>query len=131
MRAVYLFFVSLCFILVSGLTHAHLVAHGNKNISSIKLTAKYLKFTIRGEDHPLVRAATVSEEKQFLITDEDDDEHDLSASKYTLLAKYSLLFTFTFFLAYLYSCIKDRLPACAHLSHINSYKYISQRVLRI
>jgi hypothetical protein len=131
MRAVYLFFVSLCFLLLSGPNYAHTAAHSNRYASSSEVKAKNIKFTIRDNSHPLFKLATVSEEKEFLITDEDDDEHDLSVGKYPLLAKYSFLFTFTFFLGYLYSCIKDRLPICAHLSYINSYKYISQRVLRI
>jgi hypothetical protein len=133
MKSAYLFFISLCFLLLEGNNYAQAGVHINKAHLQVNHShrAKNIKSFVDSENHTQYKGATVSEEKEYLITDEDDDEHDLSAGKYNLLAKSCLLFAYTLFLGYLYNSLKDRLPLCNHLSYINSYKYLSQRVLRI
>lgn len=132
MKVLYLFIISLCFLLLGGYSNAHAGTHHQTNFSSVKHTqrAQQIKLADSVRAHTVLKGAGKSEEPKFLISNEDEDE-SLSARKHVLLVKYSLVVAYTFILSYLLSFFKERLPFCSHLPYISSCKYIAQRALRI
>lgn len=80
------------------------------------------------EDRYTFSCSDSREVQQDLIFEEIDDETNNDfARKYKLLTGYFSFPTHTFYQIHFYGCLKDRLPACSHLS----CKYITQRALRI
>ncbi|MES2828248.1 MAG: hypothetical protein V4687_08840 [Bacteroidota bacterium] len=65
------------------------------------------------------------------LEDEDDDEDQSVARKYTLLAKYYFTLFASATLTLPFSRLKDRLLTYGHFSQSISPKYILQRVLRL
>jgi hypothetical protein len=135
MKAMYLLLVSLCFFLSGGrVNSAYAVANHNKVTYTPAHQVQELQQIDRfsdNKDAAIFRAAGANDEDKLLFSSENEDENDLSARKYILLTKYSLILTYTFILSNLCVCVKDRIPFCSHLSYISSYKYIVQRALKI
>lgn len=107
------FFVCLFLLLPGGYTYIH--------------TGTAAQPVVKVQQQKFTREANSDKAQEYLITDEveDEDTHDLSARKYKLLARCYL--TDSCHLQDLYSCSKASQPSCSPLS----YKYITQRVLRI
>lgn len=133
MKVLYLFVVSLCFLLFGGWSNAHAGTHyKHTRYSSVHCNenSPQVKLANSNQDITVLKGSAESKEPEFLISSEDEDE-SLSARRYLLQDKYSLIVSYTLVLSLLYSSFKDRLPLCKHLSYTSSYKYIILRALRI
>jgi hypothetical protein len=134
MKTVYLICIFLCFLLLGGVKHSY--ADYNKHaVSQAHLkTAKpaQLQLAVPDKEHAVIKHKASADVSEYLISIDDNDEEDLSMSarKYVILVSF-LALSYAFILSSLFSSIKDRLPLCGHLANASSYKYITQRVLRI
>jgi hypothetical protein len=104
-------------------THHHSYAgilHIEKNHQS--------KFTEKKQGHPVIKEANSNQQGSNLLADiEDEDTSDPAARKYKLLVKLLSALSYSFILTCLYSRFKNPRP----YSIVFSYRYITQRVLRI
>jgi hypothetical protein len=123
MKTVYLFFLSLFFLLAGAQIHAYGHVHANTT------APKSLRQLDRTQLHALNIGAGTSDTDAFFVGDEDDD--NVSGPKSILALKYAVTLSFSFFFYCLYSAVKNRLPLCSHFSYLSAYKYILQRSLRI
>ncbi|MDB5120740.1 MAG: hypothetical protein JWN56_1958 [Sphingobacteriales bacterium] len=132
MRVAYLFFLSLCFLLLGGCNYGYNGAHHNRSYSQVQTpeTIQKVKVVNLSQDFPVITNASLSEEKAYIVSFEDEDEDLDFARKYVLLAKCFFILSYSFIFSSFYNYFKDTLPFCKHLSYC-SYKYILQRVLRI
>lgn len=133
MRTVYLLFIFLCLLSSGKHTYAYAGTHHHANNSSSAHNigkSKENKF-VNSKSKTLFKSSASTDKEEFLIGYEDDDENTVSARKYILTDKFSLILFYTFVLGYLSTCINNRLPICSHLFFISSNRYIVQRALRI
>jgi hypothetical protein len=132
-RVTYIFFIALSFLLLGKCNYVHASAINNVicNLPSqdIKETQK-VKITSLNQN-AVVTNISLTEDDNYLIDDEDEDENVAFNSKYVLIAKFFIILSYTFIFSYLYSRFKTGLPVCKHLSYIGSYKYLIQRALKI
>ncbi|WP_345952001.1 hypothetical protein ABDD95_11300 [Mucilaginibacter sp. PAMB04274] len=134
MKTVYIFLVSLFFLLLGGDNYAYTGAHLKRaKYSSAQDVSKVQKVSLGtvNKDNTLIKQANLSEDSEHLISVEDEDESDGLARRHLLLDKYSLLLAYTFVLNLFYISFVKRLPFCSHLSYSSSYKYLLQRSLRL
>jgi len=134
MKAFFIFFLSLIFLLLRGNDCAHARAQFDRE--------GYAQ-TFRNQQHDnsssLIHNLTVSKknaesEKQesiVSIESENEDEDLTFTRKYVVLAQFFITLSYTTFLLLLGNYLKNELPHCRHLSYTSSNKYILQRVLRI
>jgi hypothetical protein len=131
MKRVVIFFLFLCFLLVSRLFSVQANAHNY----SIEFASVQAKKSQRVESIPGHKSFTVdtntgiSNEGDYIITDDDVDDEYITKSLQQ--AKFFLAFSIAFILSFSRSSIANRLPFCRHLSYISSDIYIVQRALRI
>ncbi|WP_158829225.1 hypothetical protein [Mucilaginibacter lacusdianchii] len=134
MKAAYLFFIALCFLLLRGDSYAYARAHHNALCySPAQHTDKQnqIKAAVKNQDGTVVTSASSKEVNDYLISVEDDDENTVFARKFMLPAKYFIILSYILVLSTFYTYVKKRLPFCIHLSYIDSCKYLVQRSLRI
>lgn len=134
MRVLYLFFIFLCFLLLGSCNYAYAGAnHHNTGYSVVQNIEKrqQIKFANTNQDYLIIKNGSLSDDDDYLIDVEDEDENVVFASKYVILTKCFLALSHTLILNYLYSPFKDRLLVCRRLIYTSSYKYILQRTLRI
>jgi hypothetical protein len=136
MRAVYLFFILLCFLLLRGDSYAYSRAHHNMLCYSPAHTAEkfqQIKSAVTKQDQVVITTADSKADDELLIDVDDEDENTLFAKNIVLPAKYFLLLSYTFILSYFYffSRLNKQLPPCKLISHDSSCRYLQQRALRI
>ena len=132
MRAIYTYVAALCFLLLGSIGYAHAAAHHHKTVTVTTAKPHYIKFASPSHEHALIKKTVSADDGEYALDVDDNDEDDhFSARKYVLLVKCFVALSFAFLFSYLYNSIKDRLPHCGHLAYSSSYKYITQRVLRI
>ncbi|MGI4898673.1 MAG: hypothetical protein ACRYFT_08880 [Janthinobacterium lividum] len=128
-RFIHLFFTILHFLFSKEDTSIHTGAH---QISAYKTEKTQLvKFANLNQYQAVIKSAATSENEDFFVEDEDENESTVFARKHLLQTNYFLIFSFTFVLGFLYSRFKYRLPFCIHLTYTCSCKYLTQRALRI
>lgn len=126
--AVFLVFV--CLLMLRGYDSIYAGTH---HISLSRTPAQYLenKQQVKStwQHHTVTGVTSPDEEEEFLISDdiEDEDVNNVFVRKYKLLARYNLALSYLFILSYLYKCLKAPSFFWGH----SSYKYITQKVLRI
>lgn len=129
MRAV-VFFACLCVFLAGGREHICSVAQKNHYFSSAQHTREFKQqeFTGNSRNYSIIKDINPGKERAYLFTDniEEEDTNNVFARKYKLLAQ-SFLTLSLLVLSYLYGRSKAPRPFFSFLS----YKYITQRVLRI
>lgn len=134
MRIAVIFFLFLCFSLSGVNDYVHLDAYQNRisysQVQNIKKTQQ-AKFTNANKDFTVPKYTSLGKEKEHLLINNEEEEDYVSARKYVLLVRYFTTLSLTFNFNYSLSIFKDSLPFCTHLSYSSSYKYITQRVLRI
>ena len=134
MRIVVIFFLFLCFSLSGMYDYVHLDAYQNRisysPAQNIEKTQQ-AKFTNAYRDFTVTKNTSLGKEKEHFVIVEDEEEDHVSARKYVLLVRYFTTLSLAFNFNYSLSIFKDSLPFCTHLSYSSSYKYITQRVLRI
>ena len=135
MRAVVVFFLSLCCFLLGGhkdifaakphhsTSHA-VIQRTDKQQIRIGNTCRYLF---------LISSNSLTEKKADFtsVEDEGDEEDGLSARKQVLTLRHAGTPVHSAALIYRCTCLNGSLPFCEHLSYTSSFKYILQRVLRI
>jgi hypothetical protein len=131
MRVV-IFFLYMCFLVLSGDDQVYTgTSHNSIGYSPAQSIEKaQLVGSANGyQDCTVTKNTGSQEEKEYLISVdvEEEDANNYFARKYRLLTQCCLIPSHTFILSYPYNCFKDRLPFSSHLS----YKYLTQRVLRI
>jgi hypothetical protein len=126
MRVV-VFFVCLCYLLLGGYNYLYTGSHRYAAATTLHFEKSHAKFTDKKQGYPVIKE-TAAEDAAYIIPDiEEDDTDNLSARKYKLLASYFYAFSCSFILLHLYNRFKASRP----YSHLLTYKYITQRVLRI
>jgi hypothetical protein len=131
MRVV-IFFVCLCFLLLRGNEEVYAgTNHRGTCYTPLQHIDKTQPVSFTNADEGcIVTKNTGSEgenENLLGIDAEEEDSDTISARKYKLLTRTSLIFSHTFLVSYSCHSFKDCLPFFTPLS----YKYIIQRVLRI
>lgn len=118
------FFACLCILLLKGYDYVH-AATRHHNICC----APSHNFDKTQQHFTVINDADADKEEEYFVSDdvEDEDPNSLFARKYRLLARCNIIPSYLFISHYLYSCPKARLSFCSALS----YKYITQKVLRI
>lgn len=134
MKAVILFLLSLCFLLLGRYDLAYAEANHNdasypsaQNIEKLQQA----KFINTNQELPIIKNNCFSEQKEDFISVENEDEDFVSARKLVLPVKYIISLANSSVLSNSNNYVKNRLPCCKHLSYTSSYKYILQRVLKI
>jgi hypothetical protein len=134
MKAVILFLLSLCFLLLGRYDHAYAKAnHNTASYSSAQKIEKLqqAKFINTNQELPIIKNNCFSEQREDFLSVENEDEDYVSARKSVLPVKYIITLAYAATLNNSFNYIKNRLPFCKHLSYSSSYKYILQRVLKI
>lgn len=127
MRVV-IFFVCLCYMLLGGYNYLYTGNHHRTCSPALHFEKNHSKFTEKQQAYSVVEQAPSGEAGAYLIPDlEEDDSDNLSARKYKLLASYFYALAYSFILAHFYSRVKASRP----YHNLFSFKYITQRVLRI
>lgn len=118
------FFICLCVLLLKGYDHVHAATRHHHICYS---PSQQIGSTQQGFTAML--DADSNTEDDYYITDdiEDEDPNSVFARKYRLLARCNVIPSYLFISHYLHSCPKAPLSFCSALS----YKYITQKVLRI
>ncbi|HJU46229.1 MAG TPA: hypothetical protein VJ647_05550 [Chitinophagaceae bacterium] len=129
MRAA-IFFVCLCTFLSGGREYICSIAQNSHYFSSAQHIRKseQPEFTGNSQNYSIIKNVNPEKERTYLFTDdvEEEDTNDVFARKYKLLVQ-SFLTLSLLVLSYLYGRSKAPRPFFSFLS----YKYITQRVLRI
>lgn len=134
MRVAIVFLLFLCFLLLKGYGDVYAGAHHNRVgyiLAGQIYKTQQKKSLIANQGAQLMKNSNLNEKKEDLISVEDDDEEPVFNRKYVVLVKYFITLAWASVLIHFYSCFKNRLPFCKHLSYASSYKYILQRVLRL
>lgn len=127
MRAV-IFFVCLCALLLKGYDHVHTGVH-HLSVGYYAAEKKQQeKHAATRQASPFIKDGAEQQEADDLLCEAiEDDENDAFGKKLKWLTIHPLAPPRTFLLNYLYGYPKDPLPCGSLLS----YKYITQRALRI
>lgn len=135
MRAVAVFFLSLCFFLLGGRNGVFAAKpHHSTSHSAIQRTDKQqIKIGNTCRYLFLISNNNLTEKKEDFtsVEDEGDEEDGCSARKQVLPLRYAIRPVHSAELIYICNCLSGSLPFCEHLSYTSSFKYILQRVLRI
>jgi hypothetical protein len=132
MRVAFLFVLSLCFFVLSGLHYSHAHPTSQATQTKIQSIVKSQPLSIAAKpDYFFHKNRTISEVKEDFINVEEDDEEFVIARKHIELVNYFVTLAYASILVHFFNYLKNRLPFCKHLSYTSSYKYILQRVLRI
>ncbi len=136
MRAVAIFFMSLCLLLLA--TFCFLNTKNNfQGIFSLSAlnscTSPQTNFKNLTASLSLIRNNNSGEKREEFISveNEDDDEELISASKYVLAVRFFIAICSASSLAYFYRCLKNFPAFCNRFPDTSSHKYIKQRALRI
>ncbi|OQP44530.1 hypothetical protein A4H97_09145 [Niastella yeongjuensis] len=122
-----IFIVCLFYILFGGYNYLFTGTH-SFSYSSLRLVKSNVKFTDNKQGLSVVKAVPPGKPGDNIIPDiEDDDSNDSAARKYKLLARYLYAFAYSFVLTYLFSRFRSSKPYYS----LFTFKYITQRVLRI
>lgn len=134
MRFVVIFSLFLCVFLSGMYDHVHFDAHQNRISYSaahnIENTQE-AKFTYANKDLYVTNNTSLGKEDEHFVVNEYEEEDHVSARKYVLLVRYLTTHFLTSNFNNSLIIFKESLPFCTHLSYSSSYKYITQRVLRI
>lgn len=119
-----IFIVCLFYILFGGYNYLYT---GKQSYSSLHLINSNVKFDNK-QSVSVVKDANLSQPGNNLSSDiEDEDTNDSAARKYKLLARCLYAFVNSFILTYLYNRFRSSKPYYC----LSTFKYITQRVLRI
>jgi hypothetical protein len=136
MKTVFILLISLFFLVLAGPGYAHDSAQYQKAVLSTALNVDHLqcvKCLVADQEHAVIKDNASAEESEYPadVDDEDENYSRISARKYVLLFNYFITLSCAFLLSCLYNFIKHRLPQVGYLVSSSSYKYITQRVLRL
>jgi hypothetical protein len=118
-----------CYLLFGGYNYLYTGKHRASYSTSFHIEKNHQsKFTDKKQGYPVIKETGSGQHESNLIADiEDEDTNDPTARKFKLWAKILYALSCSFLLPWLYSRFKSPRP----YSYIFSYKYITQRVLRI
>lgn len=132
MRTLLLILLSVCFLLFGASKYVYSSNHYSASYSLPVLNvenAQESAVETTNHGHTIANKSGLDKDFEYLISLEESEEDTSLARKYTSPANYFIFYAFI--LSYLFSSFKYRLLFCEHLSYISSYKYLTQRVLRI
>lgn len=130
---VFVFFIYLCCLMSLGYDYFHTTGTLHRTMcyyQAQNIEKKQQANAINtNQSYTFIQDIHPNKEEEFLISDnvEDEDANDLFARKYKLLTRYYLTASNTFSISNFYGGFKEHPPFYSHLS----YKYITQRTLRI
>jgi hypothetical protein len=135
MKTVYLLILALCFLLfgsqafAAGTYNSH-ATHSTQLRSSNPQYRNFLNFE---QDYAIVKNAVINEDIDYAanVDDEDENHFRITVREHIFLINYFLIFSCAFLLSYLFNSIKGRLQSYGHPAFASSYKYLTQRSLRI
>ena len=134
MRVVIIFFLTLCFSFSRASDHVDTDIYLNSINSSTAQnveTSQQINSTNTSQGFTISKNSDLRKSKvNFLIVESEEEDH-VFATKYILLTNYLSALSFAFNSNYSYSYLKASLPFYTQLSNKSSYKYITQRSLRI
>ena len=125
-----IFFVCLCYLLLGGYNYIYTGARFDdlSYAQELHLEKNNQKFIDKNKSCPAIKTASSTNDASFISQDlEDDDTNDLFARKLKISGGSFLTLSGLFLLTYLFSRFKGPRP----FYWLLSYKYITQRVLRI
>jgi hypothetical protein len=124
-----LFFICVCYLLLGGYNYLYTGKRHHSYSTSLHIEKNHQsKFTDKKQHYPVLKEANASQQEVNLLADiEDEDNNDTAARKYKLFARLLYALSWSFILNWLYNRFKIPRPH----SPVFSYKYITQRVLRI
>lgn len=134
MRVVIIFFLTLCFSLSRVSDYVDTDVFQNRITSSTAQdveTAQQAKFTNTSQALTLTNNTDLRKNKEYFLIVENVEEDHVFATKYILLVHYLSTLSFAFNSNYFCTYAKASLPYYTQLSNNSSYKYITQRALRI
>ena len=121
------FFVCICYLLLGGYNYLYTGSHPYSYAAELHFEKSATKFTDKKQGYPVLRE-TAADAGDYVIPEiEEDDTDNISARKYKVLASDVYAFACPFIILHNYSRFKAPRPYCKLLT----YKYITQRVLRI
>ncbi|RYF88273.1 MAG: hypothetical protein EOO03_08775 [Chitinophagaceae bacterium] len=123
MRAIIILLLCLC--------QLSLKAHDHSTSPAKHNDAGHVQLHDQKENTHFDRQHQISEAKEYLTIQEDEDDNATSARKYVLLAKSPLVHFLLPALLDFYPSINSSIQYCCQASHTHANKYITQRVLRI
>lgn len=121
------FFVCICYLLLGGYNYLYTGSHSNAYSAELHFEKSATKFTDKKQGYPVVRETSADATDYIIPEIEEDDSDNFSARKYKVLANYLFAFSCPLIILHFYSRSKAPRPYCKLLT----YKYITQRVLRI
>lgn len=122
------FLVCICYILLGGYNYLYTGSHPNAYASELHFEKSVTKFTDKKQGYPVLREAAADACDYIIPEIEEDDTDNISARKYKVPANYFNAFSNSFIIIHLYSRFK---ASCWPYYKLLTYKYITQRVLRI
>lgn len=134
MRVVIVFFLTLCFSLSRVSDYVDTDVFQNRISSSTAQdveTTQQAKFTNKSQVLAVTKDTDLRKNKEYFLIVENIEEDHVFATKYILLVHYFSTLSFAFNSNYSCSYTKASLPYYTQLSNSSSYKYITQRALRI
>jgi hypothetical protein len=135
MRTVYLFILALCFLLFGSPTFAAGMynSHATHSTQLRSANPQYRNLLNIDQEHAIVKNAVINEDVEYAanIDDEDENHFRVTVREHVFLINYFLIFSCAFLLSYLFNLIKGRLQLYGHPAFSSSYKYLTQRSLRI
>jgi len=132
MRTVYLFLISLCFLLTGAQSHVYGLAPANEQVYT-QVKAHDIAQALKAKHDLQVQSPNIapgtSDTDAFFVSDDEDDLG--SSGIHHLLSKHALVLSLVFFFCSFSAAKKPLLPIGDHFHYIYSYIYLSQRCLRI
>jgi len=121
------FFVCICYLLLGGYNYLYTGSHPNSYAAELHFEKSATKFTDKKQGYPVIRETSADAAAYIIPEIEEDDSDNFSARKYKLPASEYYTFACPLTIEHLYNSFKECRPYCKLLT----YKYITQRVLRI
>ena len=135
MKSVIIFFLSLCFLLLTGQSSLYSSSLQNKidysSLKSLQLKKHVEPVSITKSEF-IRNNVPADSEPDAVSADETEDEDELIAPrKYVEITNYLITFFHSQATPYSSSYVLNRLPFCTHFSYTSSDIYIVQRVIKV
>ncbi|WP_442589059.1 hypothetical protein ACSBL2_23860 [Pedobacter sp. AW31-3R] len=135
MRAAVVLFLIMFLLVLKGSNSFNAGSHHHKKVSYQPAQTiqkkQQNKSWYANQIFPVIKHDNLTEKKDEFISIADEDEDIVFSRKYVLLTKSHVVLATASVLHHFYSYTRNRLPFCSHFSYTSSYKYITQRVLRL
>jgi hypothetical protein len=136
MKSVIIFFLFLCFLLLTGHNHLYSSNYQSRSSYSVPKLAELSKqsaLETNTKSQYIIRndAPSDNEEDALSATETEDDDELLAPRKYVEITNYLITFFYSHAAGLANSRMQTRLPFCKHFSYTSSDIYIVQRVIKV